>query len=140
MKAAHAPRDAGAARGTHAVRAVRAALVAVFIAGLMVGNQTVRAFPSIVNFHDTATWLCQIVMFLMLGLLVTPSNLITYAPQGLAIALFLMIIGRPAAVWICLKPFGFTPPETNFVSWVGLVDQAQRCVDDACAFLTRWNA
>ncbi len=94
--------------------------LAVYIAGLMVGNQTVRAFPSIVNFHDTATWLCQIVMFLMLGLLVTPTTLIHYAPQGLAVAFFLMLVGRPTAVWLCLKPFGFSPPEINFVSWVGL--------------------
>lgn len=94
--------------------------LAVYVAGLVVGNSGIRAYPTISKFLESATWLCQIVMFLMLGLLVTPSNLITYAPQGLTIALFLMIIGRPAAVWICLKPFGFTPPETNFVSWVGL--------------------
>lgn len=94
--------------------------LAVYVAGLVVGNSGIRAYPAISKFLESATWLCQIVMFLMLGLLVTPSNLITYAPQGLTIALFLMIIGRPAAVWICLKPFGFTPPETNFVSWVGL--------------------
>ena len=94
--------------------------LAVYVAGLVVGNSGIRAYPTISKFLESATWLCQIVMFLMLGLLVTPSNLIKYAPQGLTIALFLMIIGRPAAVWICLKPFGFTPPETNFVSWVGL--------------------
>ena len=94
--------------------------LAVYVAGLVVGNSGIRAYPAISKFLESATWLCQIVMFLMLGLLVTPSNLIKYAPQGLTIALFLMIIGRPAAVWICLKPFGFTPPETNFVSWVGL--------------------
>ncbi|WP_237155521.1 potassium/proton antiporter [Oryzibacter oryziterrae] len=94
--------------------------LAVYIAGLVVGNKTVRAFPSIVNFHDTATWLCQIVMFLVLGLLVTPSELISYAPQGLAVAAFLILIGRPVAVWLCLKPFGFTNQEMNFISWVGL--------------------
>lgn len=94
--------------------------LAVYVAGLIVGNQSVRAFPSIVNFHDTATWLCQIVMFLMLGLLVTPTTLISYAPQGLAVAVFLILVGRPAAVWLCLKPFGFAPQEINFISWVGL--------------------
>ena len=94
--------------------------LAVYVAGLVVGNSSIRAYPVISKFLESATWLCQIVMFLMLGLLVTPSNLIEYAPQGLAIALFLMIIGRPAAVWVCLKPFGFKPPEINFVSWVGL--------------------
>jgi len=94
--------------------------LAVYIAGLVVGNSGVRAFPTITKFLESATWMCQIVMFLMLGLLVTPSKLLEYAPQGLMIAAFLMLIGRPAAVWICLKPFGFTPPEINFVSWVGL--------------------
>jgi cell volume regulation protein A len=94
--------------------------LAVYLAGLMVGNSGVRAYPAISKFLESATWLCQIVMFLMLGLLVTPSKLIEYAPEGLTIALFLMVIGRPAAVWVCLKPFGFTPPEINFVSWVGL--------------------
>ncbi len=94
--------------------------LAVYVAGLVVGNSSVRAYPAISKFLESATWLCQIVMFLMLGLLVTPSNLIEYAPEGLTIALFLMLIGRPAAVWICLKPLGFTPPEINFASWVGL--------------------
>ncbi len=94
--------------------------LAVYVCGLVVGNRSVRAFPSIVNFHDTATWLCQIVMFLMLGLLVTPSTLINYAPEGLLLAFFLIVIGRPAAVWLCLKPFGFEPKEISFISWVGL--------------------
>lgn len=94
--------------------------LAVYVAGLVVGNSGVRAYPTITRFLESATWLCQIVMFLLLGLLVTPSRLIQYAPESLAIALFLIVIGRPAAVWICLKPFGFTPPEINFVSWVGL--------------------
>lgn len=94
--------------------------LAVYVAGLVVGNSSVRAYPAISKFLESATWLCQIVMFLILGLLVTPSKLIEYAPEGMAIALFLMVIGRPAAVWVCLKPFGFKPPEINFVSWVGL--------------------
>lgn len=94
--------------------------LAVYLAGLVVGNSGVRAYPTVTKFLESATWLCQIVMFLMLGLLVTPSKLLEYAPQGLLIAAFLMLIGRPAAVWICLKPFGYTPPEINFVSWVGL--------------------
>lgn len=94
--------------------------LAVYLAGLVVGNSGVRAYPTITKFLESATWLCQIVMFLMLGLLVTPSKLLEYAPQGLAIAAFLILVGRPAAVWLCLKPLGFSPPEINFVSWVGL--------------------
>lgn len=94
--------------------------LAVYVTGLVVGNRPVRAFPSIVNFHDTATWLCQIVMFLMLGLLVTPSELVEYAVPGILVAVVLIAIGRPAAVYVCLKPFGFSAREITFVSWVGL--------------------
>jgi cell volume regulation protein A len=94
--------------------------LAVYVAGLVVGNRSVRAFPSIVNFHDTATWLCQIVMFLVLGLLVTPSRLVDYVVPGMAVAVFLIVLGRPAAVYLCLRPFGLSPSEIGFVSWVGL--------------------
>ncbi len=94
--------------------------LAVYIAGLVIGNRPVRAFASILSFHDAATWLCQIVMFLVLGLLVTPSALLSFIGPGIAIALFLMLIGRPAAVWLCLTPFGFSAREKMFVSWVGL--------------------
>ncbi len=94
--------------------------LAVYVAGLVVGNRPVRAFPSIVNFHDTATWLSQIVMFLVLGLLVTPSRLLEYAVPGLLVSVFLILVARPAAVWLCLKPFGFTGREIGFISWVGL--------------------
>lgn len=94
--------------------------LAVYLAGLLVGNQPVRAFANIINFHDAATWLCQIVMFLMLGLLVTPSHLVDFAVPGFLLAVFLMLIGRPLAVWLCLAPFGFSGRETAFIGWVGL--------------------
>lgn len=95
-------------------------LLAVYIAGLVMANRPTRAYPSIVGFHDAVTWLCQIVMFLVLGLLVSPATLWTYAPQGLLIALVLTFVARPLAVWICLSPFGFSRKEKLFVSWVGL--------------------
>ncbi len=95
-------------------------LLAVYLAGLVFGNRPVRAYPSIVGFHDAATWLCQIVMFLVLGLLVTPSSLVRYALPGLAVAVLLTLVARPAAVWLCLLPFRFDAKEKLFVSWVGL--------------------
>ena len=95
-------------------------LLAVYIAGLVMANRPVRAYPSIVGFHDAVTWLCQIVMFLMLGLLVTPSTLWDYAPQGLLVALVLTLVARPLAVWLCLWRFGFALREKVFISWVGL--------------------
>lgn len=95
-------------------------LLAVYLAGLVMANRPVRAYPSIVGFHDAATWLAQIVMFLVLGLLVTPTTLLTHALPGLAVALFLMLVARPVAVWLCLWPFAFSRKEKLFVSWVGL--------------------
>lgn len=94
--------------------------LAVYLAGLAVGNRQIRAAASIMSFHDTATWLCQIIMFLLLGLLVTPSKLLDYALPALAISAFLMLIGRPVAVWLCLLPFRFSQRETAFIAWVGL--------------------
>ena len=95
-------------------------LLAVYVAGLVMANRPTRAYPSIVGFHDAVTWLAQIVMFLVLGLLVTPSTLWTYAPQGIFVALVLTLVARPLAVWLCLGPFGFSPREKVFISWVGL--------------------
>jgi cell volume regulation protein A len=94
--------------------------LAVYLAGLILGNRPVRAFPSILSFHDAATWLVQLVMFILLGLLVTPSILLKYAVPALVLAVFLIFVGRPLAVWLCLWPFGFTAREKLFVSWVGL--------------------
>jgi potassium/hydrogen antiporter len=95
-------------------------LLAVYLAGLVMANRPTRAYPSIVGFHDAMTWLCQIVMFLVLGLLVTPSTLLDYALPGLIIAVVLMLVARPLAVWLCLAPFGFSTNEKHFISWVGL--------------------
>jgi cell volume regulation protein A len=94
--------------------------LAVFVAGLVVGNRPVRAYASIVSQHNTATWLCQIVMFLILGLLATPSRLVALATPAIALALFLILIARPLAVWLCLAPFGYDRREIAFVGWVGL--------------------
>jgi len=94
--------------------------LAVYIAGLVIGNNPVRAFPSILKFHDAMTWLAQIVMFIVLGLLVTPSQLIVYAPLAIVFALTLIFLARPIAVWLCLSAFKFTANDKNFISWVGL--------------------
>jgi len=94
--------------------------LAVYLAGLVLGNRPARAFPSILSFHDAATWLSQILMFLVLGLLVTPSRLLGYLVPAVLIAVFLIVIARPVAVWLCLWPFRFTAREKTFISWVGL--------------------
>jgi cell volume regulation protein A len=94
--------------------------LAVYLAGMIMGNRPLRAQASIVTVNDAATWLSQIVMFMVLGLLVTPSKLLTTALPATAVAAFLLLFGRPIAVWLCLTPFGFSAKEKWLVSWVGL--------------------
>jgi cell volume regulation protein A len=95
-------------------------LLAAYLAGLVLGNRSLRAYSSIVSFHDALTWLCQIAMFVLLGLLVTPHELLRPAVPALGFALALMFIARPIAVLACLVPFGFRWREIAFISWVGL--------------------
>ena len=94
--------------------------LAVYLAGMILGNRPLRAQASIVTVNDAATWLAQIMMFLVLGLLVTPSKLINYAVPAAMIAGFLLLVARPVAVWLCLSMFGFSWREKTFISWVGL--------------------
>lgn len=94
--------------------------VAIFLIGFTVGNTPHRATSEIARFTDGMAWLAQICMFLMLGLLVTPSNLIPLVLPGLAVAAVIFFVARPIAVWLCLKPFSFAPNETVFISWLGL--------------------
>ncbi|WP_407523616.1 potassium/proton antiporter [Methylobacterium oryzisoli] len=94
--------------------------LAVYLAGLILGNRPVRAFPAIAAFLDAATWLAQLVMFTVLGLLATPTTLLRHAGPGLLVAAFLILVGRPAAVWLCLAPFRFARAEKLFIAWVGL--------------------
>lgn len=94
--------------------------LAIFLVGFTIGNNQHRATSEIARFSDGVAWLAQIVMFLMMGLLVTPSALVSIFLPALGVALFLILVARPIAVWACLAPFSFTPKETAFVSWVGL--------------------
>jgi cell volume regulation protein A len=94
--------------------------LAVYLAGLVVGNRPLRAFAGIMSFSDAATWFCQIVMFLVLGLLMAPARMVHYALPALAVALSLMMVARPISAWLCLLPFRFSWRETSFIAWVGL--------------------
>ncbi len=94
--------------------------LAVYLAGLVMGNRQTRAHNSVVAFLDAATWLAQIVMFVLLGLLVWPQRLADSLASAVVIALVLMLIARPLAVFLCLAPFGFQWREKLFLSWVGL--------------------
>jgi potassium/hydrogen antiporter len=94
--------------------------LAVYLAGIVIGNRPTRAHNSVVVFLDAATWLAQIVMFVLLGLLVSPERLGTTFLPALAVALVLMFVARPLAVFLCLAPFPFPRREKVFISWVGL--------------------
>ncbi|MBC7281776.1 potassium/proton antiporter [Hoeflea sp.] len=94
--------------------------LAVYVAGIYAGNKKIRPKASIVRFQEGMTWLAQIIMFLVLGLLATPSQFPQIALPAIALAIFLVFIARPLAVWLCLLPFDFTQRETGFVAWVGL--------------------
>ncbi len=94
--------------------------LAVYVAGLYAGNRDVKAAPAFRPFQEGMTWLAQIVMFLLLGLLATPSQFGAIAIPAVLLALFLTFVARPIAVWLCLIPFKFQRQETAFVSWVGL--------------------
>ena len=94
--------------------------LAVYLAGLVMGNRQTRARNSVVVFLDAITWLAQIVMFVMLGLLVWPQRVGDSLLGATVVALALMLIARPAAVFLCLAPFGFQWREKLFMSWVGL--------------------
>lgn len=94
--------------------------LAVYLAGYILGTRPHKADRLIRRFHDGLAWLAQIGLFVMLGLLVTPSKLEPFALSGIVVALGLMLVARPLAVFICLLPFRFTLAELTYISWVGL--------------------
>ena len=94
--------------------------LAIYLAGLVLGNSRLQAGQNILRVHDGLAWLSQIVMFLILGLLVTPSQLTQIAVPALAISAALMVLARPVAVVASLLPFGFPWREQLYIGWVGL--------------------
>jgi potassium/hydrogen antiporter len=94
--------------------------LAVYVAGMYAGNRKMFAKQQITRFNEGLTWLAQIIMFLVLGLLATPSAFPAIALPAIALALFLIFVARPIAVWLSLLPFDYTQQEIGFVAWVGL--------------------
>lgn len=95
--------------------------LAVYIAGLVVGNAKIVHKKSMETFFDGFAWLWQIVMFLTLGLLVNPHELLPVAPIGLAVGVFMILIARPISVFLSLLPYrNFTFKGKLYISWVGL--------------------
>ena len=95
--------------------------LAVYICGIVLGNAPLPNHRGIAKFLDGMTWLAQIVVFLMLGLLVNPHEMLTVAPVSLIIGAFMILLGRPLSVMLCLAPMRSIPMRARlFVSWVGL--------------------
>ena len=94
--------------------------LAIYLVGVLLGNSQLQAKQNILRVNDGMAWLSQIMMFLMLGLLVTPSQIPAIALPALAVGLVLMFVARPVAVLGCLIPFRFSWREQLFIAWVGL--------------------
>lgn len=95
--------------------------LSVYVAGLVIGNHKIAHKRSLTTFFDGFAWLFQIVMFITLGLLVNPHELLPVAVIGLLIGLFMILVSRPLTVFLCMAPFRrFTTRGRLYVSWVGL--------------------
>lgn len=94
--------------------------LAVYVAGIVAGNSAIKGESALRRYQQGMTWLAQIVMFLVLGLFVTPSEFGPVLLPAVALGLFLIFVGRPLAVWLCLLPFGFDRQTVTFSCWVGL--------------------
>ena len=94
--------------------------LAVYVAGLYAGNSNMKMSVGVRRFQHVTTWLAQIAMFVTLGLLATPSEFGAVIIPGVILALVLVFVARPVAVWLCLMFFNFSRNDTAFISWVGL--------------------
>ncbi|MBM7332179.1 MAG: potassium/proton antiporter [Alcanivorax sp.] len=94
--------------------------LAIYLAGLVAGNRRGGTGDNVLRSMDSMAWLAQSGMFLMLGLLVTPSEMGNSLVDALMVAAFLMIVARPLSVWVSLLPFRFSWREELFIAWTGL--------------------
>ncbi|GAA5002809.1 potassium/proton antiporter [Lysobacter lycopersici] len=94
--------------------------LAVYLAGIVVANRPLRARGEVMSVQNATTWFAQLVMFLLLGLLAAPRQLLGVLWPALAVAASLMLVARPLAVLLCLTPFRYRAGEIGFIGWVGL--------------------
>ncbi len=94
--------------------------LAVYVFGVAVGNRVPQSVTPALSAMDGFAWLSQAGMFLILGMLVTPTEALGMIFPALGVAAVLMLVARPLSVWLCLKPLRFSRNEMAFVSWVGL--------------------
>lgn len=94
--------------------------LAIYVAGIVAGNRSMKGASALRRYQQGMTWLAQIVMFLVLGLFVTPSQFGAVLLPALLLGVFLIVIGRPLAVLLCLLPFRYDRQTIIFSAWVGL--------------------
>jgi potassium/hydrogen antiporter len=94
--------------------------LAVYLVGLTLGTATIPAKQTIATFHEGMAWVAQLSMFLVLGLLIFPSDLGGVAFEGTVLALVLVFVARPLATVLCTAPFGFNWREQTVLGWAGL--------------------
>jgi potassium/hydrogen antiporter len=94
--------------------------LSVYVAGIMLGNHALVFRRGILLFHDGAAWLAQITMFVILGLLSFPSQVVEVAAEGILLAFVLIFAARPVAVAAVLLPFRYGWRDITFVAWAGL--------------------
>jgi NhaP-type Na+/H+ and K+/H+ antiporter len=94
--------------------------LAVYLMGVIVGVNRFESHRALVYAAEAFAWLAQIMLFVLLGLLVTPHRLLPLIGSILAITAVLLVLARPIATFVCLLPFGYSGRETAFASWVGL--------------------
>jgi len=94
--------------------------LSVYLTGLMLGTATIPAKRTIVTFHTGLGWLAQVTTFLVLGLLVFPSQLLDVALEGTALGLVIALVARPIATAIATLPAGYSWPERLVLGWAGL--------------------
>ena len=94
--------------------------LAVYLFGIALNKKIGRELESSLSALDGYAWLSQASMFLLLGLLVTPSSMLESFWPALAVAFTMMFVARPLAVYLCLAPMRFTRQEVTYIGWVGL--------------------
>lgn len=94
--------------------------LSVYMAGIIIGNSKIPHKKSLVHFFDGISWIMQIMLFFMLGLLSFPSKLPSVIGIAIAISIFMIVVARPLSTFIVLGRFNFSNKEKLFISWVGL--------------------
>ncbi|GAA0488460.1 potassium/proton antiporter [Salinibacillus aidingensis] len=94
--------------------------LAVYVMAVFIGNSDLMYRFSIVRFNEGFAWMMQIIMFIFLGLLVFPGQLVDVIWEGILLALILMFIARPLAIFLCMLFFKYNVKEQLFISWAGL--------------------